>query len=58
VLAATQPIPDLEASEFFNAVRARIRQGALPAVALREERMKWLQQSRGATWLDSVLLFE
>jgi tetratricopeptide (TPR) repeat protein len=58
VLAATRPIPDLEASEFFNAVRARIRQGALPAVALREERMSWLQQNRGAAWLDSVLLFE
>lgn len=58
VLAATRPIPDLEASEFFNAVRARIRQGALPAVALREERMKWLQQNQGAAWLDSVLLFE
>jgi hypothetical protein len=58
VLAATRPIPDLEASEFFNAVRARIRQGALPAVALREERVKWLQQNQGAAWLDSVLLFE
>lgn len=58
VLAATRPIPDLEASEFFNAVRARIRQGTLPATALREERMQWLQQNRGASWLDSVLLFE
>jgi hypothetical protein len=58
VMAATRPIPDLEASEFFNAVRARIRQGALPAAALREERMKWLQQNQGTTWLDSVLLFE
>lgn len=58
VLAATRPIPDLEASEFFNAVRARIRQGTPPAVALREERMQWLQQNRGASWLDSVLLFE
>jgi CHAT domain-containing protein/putative zinc finger protein len=58
VLAATRPIPDLEAAGFFNAVRARIRQGTLPAVALREERMSWLQQNRGAEWLDSVLLFE
>lgn len=58
VLAATRPIPDLEASNFFNAVRARIRQGASPAVALREERVKWLQQNQGTTWLDSVLLFE
>lgn len=58
VLAATKPIPDLEASEFFNAVRARIRQGASPAVALRDERTAWLQQGRGAAWLNSILLFE
>jgi hypothetical protein len=58
VLAATKPIPDMEAAQFFNAVRARIRQGTSPALALREERMKWLEQKQGAAWLDSVLLFE
>jgi hypothetical protein len=58
VLAATVEIPDLEAGAFFNAVRGRIRAGTPPAVALRDERMKWLAEKRGARWLDSVLLFE
>ncbi|WP_164007623.1 CHAT domain-containing protein [Pyxidicoccus trucidator] len=58
VLAATVEIPDLEAAAFFNAVRERIRSGAPPALALRDERMRWLEQQRGAPWLDSVLLFE
>jgi len=58
VLAATRPIPDKEASDFFNAVRARIRQGASPAAALRAERMAWFEQKRGQDWPDSVLLFE
>ncbi|QSQ19908.1 CHAT domain-containing protein [Pyxidicoccus parkwayensis] len=58
VLAATVEIPDLEAAAFFNAVRERIRSGAPPALALRDERMKWREQQRGASWLDNVLLFE
>ena len=58
VLAATVPIPDKEAGEFFNAVRARIRQGTPPAQALRDERMKWLSEQKGRNWLDAVLLFE
>jgi CHAT domain-containing protein len=58
VLAATVEIPDLEAGAFFNAVRERIRAGAPPALALRDERMQWLRAGRGTTWLDSVLLFE
>jgi hypothetical protein len=58
VLAATVEIPDLEAQDFFNAVRERMRSGATPAVALREERMRWLGEGKGATWVESVLLFE
>jgi len=58
VLAATVPIPDREAGEFFNAVRARIRQGTPAALALRDERMKWLGEQKGRTWLDAVLFFE
>jgi CHAT domain-containing protein len=58
VLAATREPRDVEASDFFNAVRARIRQGASPAAALRAERMVWLGQKRGEDWVGSVLLFE
>ncbi|MCP3138995.1 CHAT domain-containing protein [Pyxidicoccus xibeiensis] len=58
VLAATVEIPDLEAGTFFNAVRERIRRGEVPAIALRDERMKWLGENRGVAWLPSVLLFE
>jgi hypothetical protein len=58
VLAATVEIPDLEAGAFFNAVRERIRSGAPPALALRDERVRWREQRRGGAWLDSVLLFE
>jgi hypothetical protein len=58
VVAATVAIPDLEAAAFFNAVRERIRSGAPPALALRDERVRWLEQRRGAPWLDNVLLFE
>ncbi|OJT23600.1 hypothetical protein BO221_16495 [Archangium sp. Cb G35] len=58
VLAATWPILDQEASEFFNAVRGRIRQGASPAAALRDERVEWRARPNKPAWLDSVLLFE
>ncbi len=58
VVAATVEIPDLEAAAFFNAVRERMRSGAPPAIALRDERVRWREQQRGAQWLDNVLLFE
>ncbi|MFP2925545.1 CHAT domain-containing protein [Pyxidicoccus sp. 3LG] len=58
VLAATVAIPDLEAGAFFNAIRERLRKGEAPALALRDERMKWSGEKRGGAWLDSVLLFE
>ncbi|WP_224242450.1 CHAT domain-containing protein [Hyalangium gracile] len=58
VIAATEEIPDLEAAEFLNAVRERIRQGHPPAVALRDERQKWLAASRGRQWLEAVLLYD
>lgn len=58
VFAATEEIPDLEAAEFFNAVRERIRQGRPPASALRDERQRWLAAGRGQPWLEGVLLYE
>jgi cellulose synthase operon protein C len=58
VLAATVEIPDREANAFFNAVRERLRAGEAPALALREERLRWRSENPRLTWLDSVLLFE
>jgi hypothetical protein len=58
VLAATVEIRDLKAGDFFNAVRARMRSGATPAVALRDERVQWLRAGKEVAWVDSVLLFE
>ncbi len=58
VLAATVEILDLEAGAFFDAVRERMRSGVDPAVALRDERMRWLAEGRGGSWIHSVLLFD
>jgi CHAT domain-containing protein len=58
VLAATEEIPDQEAGRFFNAIRENIRSGMAPALALRQERVRWIQVGQGASWIESVLLFE
>lgn len=58
VVASTVEIPDLEAAAFFNAMRERIRQGAPPAVALRDERLQWLARQKGRNWLHGVLIFD
>ncbi|NMO14170.1 CHAT domain-containing protein [Pyxidicoccus fallax] len=57
VLAATQEIPDAEATAFFEPVLSRIRSGVPAAVALRDERQDWLRR-HGSTWVRQVLLFE
>jgi hypothetical protein len=56
VVAAATAIPDLEAHRFFTSLRQRIRSGVAPAVALRDERLQWLSDSR--SWVESVLVFE
>lgn len=58
VLAATDAIPDQEAGVFFQAVRERIQQGAAPAAALRDERLKWLEEREVRNWVEGVLLFD
>ncbi|HLL82632.1 MAG TPA: CHAT domain-containing protein, partial [Longimicrobium sp.] len=58
VISATKPIPDQESSTFFAGLRERLRAGASPAAALRDERQVWMQQGRGTGWIESVLLFE
>jgi hypothetical protein len=55
VIASPAPVQDREAGPFFDAVRARIRGGASPAVAVRDER---IQRAGGADWAAHVLVFE
>jgi tetratricopeptide (TPR) repeat protein len=57
VLAADVDIPD-SAGAFFEAVRRRIRSGALPAVALRDERMRWAAASPQEAWVQHIFIFE
>jgi CHAT domain-containing protein len=58
VIAATQKIPDEDSSTFFGAVRERIRAGASPSVAVRDERQQWLREGKGTDWINGVLVFE
>jgi hypothetical protein len=57
VLAATADVNDAQAQPFFDGVRARVRAGADPAAALRDERMAWAGRP-GADWAQTVLLFQ
>ncbi|WAM27460.1 CHAT domain-containing protein [Myxococcus sp. NMCA1] len=57
VLASTVDIPDA-AGRFFDGVRRRIREGAAPAVALRDERQRWLERDSRAGWTRHVILVE
>jgi CHAT domain-containing protein len=57
VIASAAPIPDGEAAEFFDAIRAKVRTGAPVATALRDARRQWLEQRRG-TWVHDVIVFE
>ncbi|WNZ62083.1 CHAT domain-containing protein [Myxococcus sp. MxC21-1] len=58
VLAATHPIPDLDSSAFFGAVRDRVLAGASLAVAVRDERLQWLSAGGDSEWVNAVLVFE
>ena len=57
VLAVVAPIPDVESEPFFRPLIARLQSGAPAAASLREARVAW-HQAHGASWADSVLLFE
>ncbi len=56
VLAATAPLPDQAAGEFFADVVGRIESSASPSVALRDIRKSWI--SRGADWVQDIVLFQ
>ena len=57
VIASSAPIPDLEAGEFFDGVRASIAAGTTAAVAVRDARVQWLAAGR-ADWVRDLLVFE
>ena len=57
VIASAAPIPDGEAAEFFEVLRARVRAGFPVAIALRDARQQWVEQHRGR-WVQDVIVFE
>jgi hypothetical protein len=57
VFAAATKIPDREAGPFFDRILARVRAGADPAAALREERVAALDADP-SSWAADVILFE
>lgn len=58
VIASTDVIDDESAGTLFDDLRARIEQGASPAVALRDVRTRWLRAHPGAAWVRSLMIFE
>ena len=57
VFATSGVIADVEARPFFDAVLARVRAGAAPSVALRDERVQWLSRDPNS-WVADVIEFE
>lgn len=57
VIASPTDIPDAEAGPFFESVRARIRAGEPPAVAVRNERSAYLSRDPNS-WVRTVVVFE
>jgi hypothetical protein len=57
VIASPIDIPDAQAGPFFEAVRARIRAGEAPAVAVRNERLAALEHEP-ESWTRTVLVFD
>jgi hypothetical protein len=57
VFGSPEEIRDADARPFFDAVLSAVRTGAEPAVALRDERSKWLARD-GASWVKDVIAFE
>jgi hypothetical protein len=57
VIASPTDIPDAEAGPFFEAVRARLRAGEPPAVAVRNERQALLTRDP-QSWVRTVVIFE
>lgn len=59
VIAATTEIKDQDSARFFAAIRERLRTTNVPtSVAVRDERLEWLKNKKGTTWVPNVLVFE
>jgi len=56
VYASLQDLPDHEVGEFFRAITKRLDAGEPPAVALRNERLSWVQA--GKAWVRDIVLFD
>jgi hypothetical protein len=56
VIASPEAVPDVDATRFFAAVRARAAAGTPLAAALRDERLDWLRRDP-ASWTRDVLLY-
>jgi len=56
VYASLHDLPDHEVGEFFRRVTARLDSGEAPAVALRNERLEWV--NAGKPWVRDVVLFD
>src|SRR5512133_3596941 len=54
VYAARTELPDAEVGGFFAAVQRRLESGEAPAVALRDERVRWLRE--GKAWVRDVVV--
>jgi len=57
VVASPHPINDAAAPRFFEALRARIARGELPAHALSEERRAWPDVAE-RVWIDELVVFQ
>lgn len=64
VIASPAPISDAEAGAFFNALRKRIASGQPAAIALRNERLHYLDTSQRdmdtsqRAWTEQMIVFE
>jgi CHAT domain-containing protein len=57
VIASPQPVEDFEAPAFFEGIWRRIRAGAAPAIALRDERSDARWSQARSSWTRDVVLF-
>lgn len=57
VIAAAAPIPDAEATAFFDAIREKVRSGIPIAVAVRDIRQRWISE-RAQDWVRDIIVFE
>ena len=57
VIASPEPMPAVEAQAFSKAVRAALRRGDPPRVAVRDARRRWIEKDP-KTWAADVLVFE